>query len=125
MDDAFSAVNDFTNISTVNVDLLPELVPDVESLLVKKLVQELELYKSSALGRKCELCPFREFSRLGRVQRHLKYHQAKNNYVASSRSAQWNVIRALFDHRRSVMCVDSKVVGEPNLLRTSAHLIED
>ena len=42
MDDAFSAVNDFTNISTVNVDLLPELVPDVESLLVKKLVQELE-----------------------------------------------------------------------------------
>ena len=125
MDDAFSAVNDFTNISTVNVYLLPELVPDVESLLAKKLVQELELYKSSALGRKCELCPFREISRLERVQRHLKYHQAKKNYVASARSAQWNVIRALFDHRRSVMCVDAKVVGEPNLLRTSAHLIED
>ena len=93
MDDAFSAVNDFTNIYTVNVDLLPELVPDVKSLLVKKLVQELELYKSSALGRKCELCPFREFSRLGRVQSHLKYHQAKHNYVASARSWEFGFRR--------------------------------
>ena len=98
MDNTFFAVNEVTKMSTVNVDLLPELVHNVERLLVKKLVQEVELYKSSALRRKYELCPFREFSRLGRVQSHLKHHKAKNIYVTSSRSAQWNVIRALFDH---------------------------
>ena len=91
----------------MRVELLPDLVPDVENLLKRCLAQEVELYLLNAEGKKCDLCPFRAFSRVGRVQGHLKYHNVKNMYVASLRSPQLNVIRALFDHRRTLTCLDS------------------
>ena len=110
---------------TVRVELLPELVPDVENLLKRCLAQEVELYLSNAEGKKCQLCPFRAFSRVGRVQGHLmKYHNVKNMYVASLPSPQLNVIRALFDHRRTLSCLDSMAAVQPDLLRKSARLIE-
>ena len=77
MDNASSKTHEFddkeeVDTPTVRVEFLPELVPDVENLLKRCLAQEVELYLSNAQGKKCELCPFRAFSRVGRVQGHLQ-----------------------------------------------------
>ena len=57
-----NTLNELLNYVLVNmleVDLLPELAPDVEALLRKCLQEEAEIYVTTKPGTKCDLCPFR------------------------------------------------------------------
>ena len=115
----------FLMTTRLGVDLLPEVKPDVENMLKKCLAQEVELYKMNVQGRKCKLCPFRTFERSNRLHAHLKYHNVNNMYVARLQSPQLNVIRALFDHRRTVRCLKPMAAEKTDLLQTSQCLIAE
>ena len=82
------------------------------------------MYMKHFHGKKCELCPFRAFKRTLSFHGHLKYHKEENMYLADIRSPQLNVIRALFDYRRSVSCLKPLAAESPDLLHKSASLIK-
>ena len=54
---------------------------------------------------------------------HLKRHNSEHMYTAASRSPQIAVIRALFDYRRSLGCLQQQPTATHNLLQKSALLI--
>ena len=61
-----------------NIDDVPNLSPKVEELLMICLRSEVDAYSQSLRGVRCMLCPFRSFSRLPYLKRHLQHHCAKN-----------------------------------------------
>ena len=65
-----------------NIDDVPNLSPKVEELLMICLRSEVDAYSQSLRGVRCMLCPFRSFSRLPYLKRHLQHHCAKNMYLA-------------------------------------------
>ena len=107
----------------LEVVLLPELTPDVEALLKKCLQEEVEMYVTTKPGTNCDLCPFRILSHRKHMANHLKRHNSEHMYTASLRSPQVNVIRALYDYRRSLGCLQPLAAKTPDLLHESALLI--
>ena len=82
------------------------------------------MYMNDVPGKKYELCPFRAFIRKSFIHAHLKNHKSENICLADIRSPQLNLIRALYDYRRSVSFVQPLVPETPDLLRKSACLIK-
>ena len=109
--------------SSLRLDQIPEKNPDVEDILKRLLKREVSKYMKHFHGKKCELCPFRVFKRTISLRAHLEYHKEENMYLADIRSPQLNVIRALFDYRRSVSCLQPLAAECPDLLHKSAYLI--
>ena len=102
---------------------IPELSPCVEDTLMQCLANEVQLYSTTLRGMKCQLCPFRSFDRLSRLQNHMKYHCAKNIYMANVKSPQRMVIRAYFDYIVSTGPILSIDFEKMELLKWSADLI--
>ena len=105
------------------VDRIPNLIPNVEGILLRCLAIEVVIYSKNITGTKCILCPFRVLSRSFYLRRHLTYHCEKNMYVADIRSPQLNVIRAIFDQRLITSPLLNEESITPDLLQVSASLI--
>ena len=105
----------------INVDSLPDINPLAEEKLMLCLKKEVELYTANINGTKCQLCPFRTFSKLTYLKDHLKYHCSKNMYIADVRSKQRLVLRAYYDYCHAVDPIVSK--EKFNLLQYSASVI--
>ena len=103
---------------------IPKLNPAVEKKLMTCLQKEVAAYCKVAKGRKCLLCPFRSLSRAHHMTSHLKYHSAKNMYMADARSPQRAVIRAYFDNTQSLLPLTEIRTGEEQLLQYSALLMK-
>ena len=106
-------------------ELIPEISPNVEDKLIICLAKEVQLYTKSMKGTKCLLCPFRVLSRFSYLRRHLQYHCRENMFVASLRSSQLNVIRAIFNRRLAITPVSIGENLKPDLLRLSAAFIQN
>ena len=109
----------------MNVEDIPDLNPNVEDHLMHCLCREVVTYVRSASGLKCLLCPFRTFSRLRYLKRHLKHHSAKNMYLADRRSPQRAVVRAYFDYCQATVPITNVEPETIDLLQYSASIIEE
>ena len=109
----------------MNVEDIPDLNPNVEDYLMHCLCREVVTYVRSARGLKCLLCPFRTFSRLRYLKRHLKLHSAKNMYLADPRSPQRAVVRAYFDYCQATVPITNVEPETIDLLQYSASIIEE
>ena len=108
-----------------NIDDVPNLSPKVEELLMICLRSEVDAYSQSLRGVRCMLCPFRSFSRLRYLKRHLQHHCAKNMYLADPRSPQRAVVRAYFDYCQAVVPIASEGTRAFDLLHYSASKIRE
>ena len=108
-----------------NVSFIPELKPNVEKMLLVFLSKEVTAYTKVVQGERCILCPFRKFTELRYLKAHLRYHCAKNMYMASSHSPQRAVVRAYFNYCQSVVPVTNNNPEYLNLIQYSATLIRD
>ena len=110
-------------LEVFSTEYIPEESQDVEAKLLLSLSIEVANYSSNVQGTSCLLCPFRIFSRTEYLKRHLKYHCAKNMYVASRRSPQLAVIRACYDFYQAIFPIGSKEPQVLNFLQHSASII--
>ena len=108
-----------------NVTFIPELKPHVEKMLLLCLSKEVTAYTKVVQGKRCILCPFRKFTELRYLKAHLRYHCAKNMYMASSHSPQRAVVWAYFNYCQSVVPVTNNNPEYLNLIQYSATLIRD
>ena len=104
---------------------LPDLNPNVEEYLMACLGMEVNNYICNVQGTKCLLCPFRTFSELRYLRKHLEYHCAKNMYVADLRSPQRFVVRAFFDYCQAVISIGNEETETHNLLKYTASIMEE
>ena len=94
--------------------------------LAQLMMQEVATYRKGVKrGRRCMLCPFREFQGPCRVRNHiLNYHVRRNTWCASGRK-QLRVCIALFDNDSFATPVGDAFNPQPNYLRRSAALIRE
>ena len=102
---------------------MPMLNPNVEETLMQMLKNEVVEYSNSVKGTKCLLCPFRVLSSLRYLRKHLAHHCEKNMFIASRRSPQRIVIRAIFDYFAATNPTALVISVGPKLLHESATLI--
>ena len=84
-------------MSLFEVEVIPELNPPVEKILMECLRKEVVAYTRRVQSKKWFLCPFRSLSRGHYMAAHLEHHNEKNIYMANGRT-QGVVIRAYFDY---------------------------
>ena len=70
--------------SSLRLDQIPDKNPDIEDILKWLLKREVSMYMKHFHGKKCELCPFREFKRTISLRAHLEYHKEENMYLQLS-----------------------------------------
>ena len=107
----------------LNLCSMPMLNPNVEKTLMQLLKNEVDEYSNSLQGTKCLLCPFRILSSLHYLKKHVVNHCDKNMFIASRRSPQRAVVRAVFDYFAATTPIALTVSTCPKLLHESAVLI--
>ena len=107
------------------VETIPDEKPNVTDILSLLLSNEVAAYTKTVQGIRCELCPYRTFTRFSLLKDHLKHHCAANMYMASPRSPQLAVVRAYFNYCQSVFPITTHGSETLNLFHYSTSIIRD